>query len=103
MVRLIRGATDSCRVPWWSSEASMSSSQDRSGAFRQAAADCLPDPNAEYGHDPHCVRLHPAMPDRLYQQNHTGIYRLDRPSRQWQDIGATMPKSVGSIGFPVVM
>ena len=39
----------------------------------------LPDPDAEFGHDPHCVRLHPLRPDRLYQQNHCGIYRLDRP------------------------
>ena len=26
-------------------------------------------------HDPHCVRLCPSNPDRLYQQNHCGIYR----------------------------
>jgi hypothetical protein len=32
-------------------------------------------------HDPHCVRLCPSNPDRLYQQNHCGIYRLDRPAR----------------------
>ena len=32
------------------------------------------------GHDPHCVQIHPANPDRLYMQNHCGIYRLDRPS-----------------------
>ena len=70
---------------------------------RGVRADFLPDPNAEYGHDPHCVRLHPMLPDRLYQQNHTGIYRLDRPAEQWHDLGATMPKSVGSIGFPVVL
>jgi hypothetical protein len=69
---------------------------------RGVRADFLPDPDPEYGHDPHCVRLHPAMPDRLYQQNHCGIYRLDRPAERWQDIGATMPKSVGSIGFPMV-
>ena len=43
------------------------------------AADFLPDPNPEFGHDPHSVRLHPLQPDRLYQQNHCGIYRLDRP------------------------
>src|SRR5262249_16465298 len=43
----------------------------------------LPDPNAEFGHDPHCVRLHPLQPDRLYQQNHCGIYRMDRPSNEW--------------------
>ena len=33
-------------------------------------ADFLPDPNAEFGHDPHCLRLHPLLPDRLYHQNH---------------------------------
>jgi hypothetical protein len=32
-------------------------------------------------HDPHCVRLCPANPDRLYQQNHCGIYRA-RPARR---------------------
>src|SRR5438093_898995 len=42
-------------------------------------ADFLPDPDAETGHDPHCLVQHPARPDRLYQQNHCGIYRLDRP------------------------
>jgi hypothetical protein len=70
---------------------------------RGVRADFIPDPNAEYGHDPHCLRMHPALPDRLYHQNHCGIYRIDRPSRQWQEIGASMPKSVGSIGFPVVL
>jgi hypothetical protein len=54
-------------------------------------------------HDPHCVRLSPANPDRLYQQNHCGIYRLDRPSSQWVRIGKTMPKKVGDIGFPIVL
>lgn len=54
-------------------------------------------------HDPHCVRLCPSNPDRLYQQNHCGIYRLDRPSRTWTRIGRAMPKSVGDIGFPMVV
>jgi photosystem II stability/assembly factor-like uncharacterized protein len=66
-------------------------------------ADFLPEPTPEFGHDPHCVRLHPVMPDRLYQQNHCGIYRLDRPAERWQDIGTSMPKSVGNIGFPMVL
>ncbi len=65
------------------------------------AADFLPDPDAEFGHDPHCVRLHPARPDRLYQQNHCGIYRLDRPHDRWERIGDNMPAEVGDIGFPV--
>jgi photosystem II stability/assembly factor-like uncharacterized protein len=65
------------------------------------AADFLPDPNPEFGHDPHCVRLHPLDPDRLYQQNHCGIYRLDRPATRWVRIGEKMPAEVGDIGFPI--
>ena len=65
-------------------------------------ADFLPDPDTEYGHDPHCVRFAAGNPDRLYQQNHCGLFRLDRPATRWQDIGVGMPKSVGSIGFPMV-
>ena len=61
----------------------------------------LPEPDADYGHDPHCLRMHPADPDRLYQQNHCGIYRLDRPGTKWERIGDNMPTEVGDIGFPV--
>ena len=66
-------------------------------------ADFLPDPFPEYGHDPHCVRQAPGHPDRLYQQNHCGIYRIDRPNDAWQDIGAGMPRIAGAIGFPLVV
>ena len=54
-------------------------------------------------HDPHCVRLCPSNPDRLYQQNHCGIYRLDRPSNTWVRIGKNMPKTIGDIGFPMIV
>ena len=54
-------------------------------------------------HDPHCVRLCTSNPDRLYQQNHCGIYRLDRPSSEWTRIGKNMPKQVGDVGFPMVV
>jgi photosystem II stability/assembly factor-like uncharacterized protein len=67
------------------------------------AADFMPQPDPEYGHDPHCVALHPLAPDRLYQQNHCGIYRLDRPGRRWVRIGDNMPRDIGDIGFPVVL
>jgi hypothetical protein len=60
-----------------------------------------PVPDPEYGHDPHCVRLHPTQPDRLYQQNHCGIYRLDRPATRWVRIGDNMPIDIGDIGFPI--
>jgi photosystem II stability/assembly factor-like uncharacterized protein len=67
------------------------------------AADFIPAPDPEYGHDPHCVRLHPANPDRLYQQNHCGVYRMDRPQGEWVRIGNNMPKKIGDIGFPMVL
>ncbi len=54
-------------------------------------------------HDPHVVRLCPSNPDRLYQQNHCGIYRLDRPGTQWVRVGRKMPKRVGDVGFPMVV
>ncbi len=54
-------------------------------------------------HDPHCVRLCPNNPNRLYQQNHCGIYRIDRPSNEWVRIGRAMPKKVGDVGFPLVV
>ena len=61
------------------------------------------DPATITFHDPHCVRLCPSNPDRLYQQNHCGIYRLDRPSNEWVRIGKKMPKQIGDIGFPMVV
>lgn len=82
-------------------------STDRGQSWRPLNRGCyaefLPTPEAEYGHDPHCVVVHPAQPDRLYQQNHCGIYRLDRPEDRWTRIGDNMPKSVGDIGFGIVV
>ncbi len=61
------------------------------------------DPANTAFHDPHCIRLCPSNPDRLYQQNHCGIYRLDRPSSKWVRVGKKMPKRVGDVGFPMVV
>jgi len=86
-------------------------SRDRGGAWTPlnagVAIDFAPakDDGSEYpyGHDPHCVVLHPRQPDRLWQQNHCGIYKLDRPSDRWERVGDHMPKHVGDIGFPIVV
>ncbi len=66
-----------------------------------SVAPMSPDTDIEFGHDPHCVRMHPLRPDRLYQQNHCGIYRIDRPADRWVRIGDNMPGEIGDIGFPV--
>jgi len=60
-----------------------------------------PNPDLEFGHDPHCGRRHPLAPDVLWQQNHCGIYRLERPGETWDRVGNNMPQAVGDIGFPI--
>ena len=47
-----------------------------------------------------CIRCNPTA---SISRTTAGIYRLDRPATRWTDIGAAMPKSVGSIGFPMVL
>ncbi|AVP96854.1 glycosyl hydrolase [Ahniella affigens] len=61
------------------------------------------DPSDPSFHDPHCIQMCPTNPDRLYQQNHCGIYRMDRSEGRWHRIGKKMPKRVGDIGFPIVL
>jgi hypothetical protein len=65
-------------------------------------ANFLPDPYPEFGQDAHFIALAPSMPDRLWQQNHCGIYRLDRPEVTWERIGRAMPAEIGDIGFTIV-
>ncbi|OGT70811.1 MAG: glycosyl hydrolase [Gammaproteobacteria bacterium RIFCSPLOWO2_02_FULL_57_10] len=58
----------------------------------------------EFGHDPHCMVMHPVHSNRLYHQNHCGLYALDRDEGdRWTRIGDNMPKDVGDIGFPIVV
>ncbi len=57
----------------------------------------------EYGHDPHCIAQHPLRPDRVWHQNHCGLYKIDRPSDRWERVGDAMPKEIGDVGFPIVL
>ncbi len=82
-------------------------STDRGASWRAlnrgVEANFLPEPNPEFGHDPHALALHPRNPDRLYQQNHCGLYRLDRPAQEWVRIGRSMPTDIGDIGFSLAL
>ncbi len=66
-------------------------------------SDFLPVPDAEVGHDPHCMRMHPLDPDRLYQQNHCGVYRMDRDEAVWVNIGKSLPSEVSDHSYPIVL
>ena len=69
---------------------------------RNVEANFFPDPYPEYGQDAHYIALAPTRPDRVWQQNHCGVYRLDRPSDTWERIGKAMPAEIGDIGFTIV-
>jgi hypothetical protein len=43
----------------------------------------------------HKLRLHPARPDRLYQQNHCGVYRSDDRGEHWHEITEGLPSDFG--------
>ena len=81
-------------------------SRDRARSWRplnkNVEANFNPDPYPEFGQDAHYIALASTNPDRLWQQNHCGIYRLDRPGEKWERIGNAMPKTVGDIGFTIL-
>ncbi len=51
----------------------------------------------EFGQCVHCLIMAAGRPDRLYQQNHCGMYRCDDGAAQWQSIEDGLPSS---FGFP---
>lgn len=63
-------------------------------------ADYLP-PEAvhEVGFCVHKMVMAPGMENRLYQQNHQGVYRSDDGGRSWQWINDGLPTT---FGFPIV-
>jgi hypothetical protein len=68
---------------------------------KNVRADFLPDSNPEYGHCVHKIAAHPAQPERLYQQNHCGVYRSDNGGLNWIDIGEGKLNS--RFGFPIAV
>ncbi len=63
--------------------------------------DYLPDPNAEWGHDPHFVALCPAQPDHVWQQNHNGVFYSADGAANWKKV--SQPDQGVHFGFPVAV
>ena len=65
------------------------------------AADYLPDQYPEVGQCVHKLLLHPAQPERLWQQNHFGTYRSDDRGDNWERLdGNGLPSG---FGFPIAL
>jgi hypothetical protein len=54
----------------------------------------------EYGQCVHKVAMHPSRPERLFAQNHGGVYRSDDTGGRWNPIDAGLPND---FGFPMVV
>ena len=55
---------------------------------------------AEWGQCVHKVVQHPSTPDRMYQQNHCGVYRSDDKGAHWTEITEGLPSDWG---FPIAV
>jgi photosystem II stability/assembly factor-like uncharacterized protein len=68
---------------------------------RNVAADFLPDPYPEVGQCVHKLLAHPARPERVWQQNHCGVYRSDDRGENWERLeGNGLPSG---FGFPIML
>ena len=63
--------------------------------------DYLPNPEAEWGHDPHFVTGCAAQPDHLWQQNHCGVFYSGDGAQSWKKVSA--PEEGVHFGFPVAV
>ena len=59
-----------------------------------------PNKYPEFGQCVHKIAMHPACPERLFLQNHWGIYRSDDGAENWTDIANGVPSD---FGFGVVV
>jgi photosystem II stability/assembly factor-like uncharacterized protein len=58
-------------------------------------AEFLPDKHPEFGQCVHKVVHHPARPERLFLQNHWGLYRSDDWGDTWTDVANGVPSDFG--------
>lgn len=63
--------------------------------------DYLPDPSAEWGHDPHSIALCPGQPDHIWQQNHCGVFYSSDGAASWKKVSDT--EQGAHFGFPVAV
>jgi photosystem II stability/assembly factor-like uncharacterized protein len=81
-------------------------SEDRGGSWTPAnkgtAADFMEDDKfPEVGQCVHKVLVHPTQPERLWQQNHCGVYRSDDRGESWERLEDNGLPS--SFGFPLAI
>ncbi len=61
--------------------------------------DHTPEPEAEWGHDPHYIEQCEGDPDHVWQQNHTGIYYSADAAKSWRRV--SVREQGVHFGFPI--
>ncbi len=78
-------------------------SEDRGESWeprsRGISAVFLPDPMPDYGQCVHKVAVDAARPQRMYAQNHFGVFRTEDGGGSWASIAGGLP---ADFGFPIV-
>lgn len=62
---------------------------------RGIRATFMPMKYPEFGQCVHKIAMHPSRPERLFLQNHWGIYRSDDSSENWKDMANGVPSDFG--------
>ena len=71
------------------------------GANKGMLNDYLPNPEADWGHDPHFMTQCAGQPDFLWQQNHSGVFTSSDGAKTWKRVSKN---DVGvHFGFPVAV
>jgi hypothetical protein len=63
--------------------------------------DYVPNPQAEWGHDPHFMTSCAAQPEHFWQQNHCGVFYSGDGARTWKKVSA--PEHGVHFGFPIAV
>lgn len=71
-----------------------------SASNKGVRAEFLPDKHPEFGQCVHKIARSPVNPERLFLQNHWGLYRSDDEGRTWTDIANGVPSD---FGFPIAV
>lgn len=71
------------------------------GRNKGLTMDYLPEPEAEWGHDPHFVTLSAGQPDHVWQQNHCGVFYSADGAATWKKV--SQPEVGVHFGFPVAV
>lgn len=69
------------------------------GRNRGMLNDYMPNPESDWGHDPHFVTNCAAQPENLWQQNHCGVFYSNDGAQSWKKV--SLPDAGVNFGFPI--